>query len=104
MLDYEPTGTFSPTVVDRNMLLSMEKADVFVVKWPSPAVPLEFYRNMLPDVPVVLCHECNHFFHEEDWELSVMQKKGCPFCTSTSDGSSTGCATYWPPDVGQDLN
>jgi len=99
MLDFEPNGVFSPTVADRSMLLSMDKSDVFLVQWPSPALPCEFYRNMLPDVPVVLCHECNHFFHEEDWELAVMQKKQCPFCQAHTDGSSSGCTTHFPPDA-----
>lgn len=69
MLDFEPNGVFTPTTADRAMLLSMDKNDVYIVQWPSPGVPWEFYRNMLPDVPVVLCHESNHFFHEEDWEV-----------------------------------
>jgi len=98
MLDFEPSGIFTPTIADRHMLLSMEKNDIFIVKWPSPSLPWEFYRNMLPDVPVVLCHECNHFFHEEDWELAVMQKKQCPFCTVQTDGSSNGCVAHFPPE------
>ena len=52
----------------------MDKNDVFVLRGPSQSVPTEYYRNMMPDVPIVLCTECNHFFHEEDWEFAVMQK------------------------------
>jgi len=99
MLDFEPNGIFTPTVADRAMLLAMDKSDVYILKWPSPAVPWEFYRNMLPDVySTVLCHECNHFFHEEDWELAVMQKKQCPFCQTHTDGASNGCAAHFPPE------
>ena len=87
MLDFEPTGDFRPTVATREMLLAMEKADVFVVQWPAPALGYDFYRNMMPEVPVVLCHSCNHFFHEEDWEMAVMQKAACPFCRAPIDQS-----------------
>lgn len=99
MLDFDPSGTFSPTVADRQMLLGMDKGDIFIVQWPCSSLPYEFYRNMMPDVPVVLCHGCNHFFHEEDWELAAMQKKVCPFCTCHADGSTNGCAAHFPAEV-----
>ena len=55
---------------------------------------------MLPDVPLVLCHSCNHFFHEEDWELAVMQKGACPFCRTPADPNmGTGCASYFPEEA-----
>ena len=50
MLDFEPTGTFTPVAATREMLLSMEKADVFVVQWPASALGYDFYRNMMPEV------------------------------------------------------
>ena len=55
-----------------------------------PQAP-EYYRNMMPDVPVVLCHACNHFFHEEDWEFAAMSKGACPFCKERiQESGSTG--------------
>ena len=35
---------------------------------------------MIPDLPITLCPHCNHFFHEEDYEFHILQKKNCPFC------------------------
>ena len=35
---------------------------------------------MVPEIPIVLCTNCNHFFHEEDFEFASLQKKECPFC------------------------
>ena len=104
MLDFDPSGVFSPTVADRQMLLQMDKEDVFVVQWPSRGVAWELYRNMLPDVPVVLCHHCNHFFHEEDWELALMGKKECPFCHVATDGTTSGSAGTFPPIEISDLS
>ena len=55
---------------------------------------------MLPDVPLVLCHGCNHFFHEEDWELALMQKNECPFCrTAVDPNHGNGCTLYVPEDT-----
>ena len=87
-------------MADRQMLLAMEKGDVFVVQPPDPQLPWEFYRNMLPDVPLVLCHGCNHFFHEEDWEVALMQEDVCPFCRMTVKPSqANGAATHFPEDA-----
>eukprot|EP00965_Chrysotila_dentata_P194760 6176569-Pleurochrysis_carterae.AAC.1 len=87
MLDFDPSADFTPTVADAEMLNEMERSEVYVLSWPQRSVPKEFYRNMIPDVPVVLCHSCNHFFHEEDWEFAVMQKGACPFCAEKIDAS-----------------
>ena len=97
MLDFEPSGRFLPPVANREMLLQMEASDVFVVQWGTNAKPTEYYRNMLPEVPIVLCHSCNHFFHEEDWESSTMSKGVCPFCRSPAAGADAGSAVSFPP-------
>ena len=60
----------------------------------------EYYRNMLPDVPIVLCHSCNHFFHEEDWEFAIMTKGCCPFCRLKTKGDDTGSLLTYPPQKG----
>ena len=96
MLDFEYSGRFAPTVATREMLIQMEASEVFVVQWGTSARPTEYYRNMLPDVPIVLCHSCNHFFHEEDWEFSVMSKGVCPFCRAKSDGADNGSCLSFP--------
>ena len=55
---------------------------------------------LVTQVPLVLCHGCNHFFHEEDWELALMQNNACPFCrTSVDPNHGNGCAMYVPEDT-----
>ena len=55
MLDFDSDagthGQFRPPTADRQMLLAMERSDVYVIKPAAPQLPWEFYRNMLPDVP-----------------------------------------------------
>ena len=96
MLDFEPNGRFTPTSATREMLLQMEPSDIYICQWPTAARPWEFYRNMLPDVPVTLCHACNHFYHEEDWELAVMSKGQCPFCRAPATEVDAGSAATFP--------
>jgi len=98
MLDFEPNAPYSPATADRSMLLQMNKSNVYAVDWPSGVLPREYYRNMIPDVPVVMCSSCFHFFHEEDWEFSVMQKKACPFCgVAIGTNYGSGCVTAAEP-------
>lgn len=96
MLDFEPTGRFMPTVATREMLIQMEASDVYVVSWGTLARSTEYFRNMLPDVPVVLCHSCNHFFHEEDWECATMSRGVCPFCRANAVDADAGTAATHP--------
>ena len=55
MLDFDSDagthGQFRPPTADRQMLLAMERSDVYVLKPAAPQRPWELYRNMLPDVP-----------------------------------------------------
>ena len=53
---------------------------VFVRTFPCAALPCQYFRNVIPEVPVVMCHACCRFFHEADFEFAVLQKKACPFC------------------------
>ena len=60
-----------------------------------PQAP-EYYRNMMPDVPIVLSHACNHFFHEEDWEFAAMSKGECPFSRASTQGADSGSVATNP--------
>lgn len=73
------------TVSDRARLVGPCTPQVFVQKFSHPCERARFFRNMIPDVPVSLCACCNKFFHQEDFEFSVLQKGHCPFCRSPKD-------------------
>ena len=83
------------------MLLAMSCNDVFVCSWPTQGRAAEYYRNMMPDVPIALCHHCNQFFHEEDYELAMITKKRCPFCRAPAPedgGFDSGSSAYYPSE------
>ncbi len=71
--------------VNRDVLLGLKKTEVFIRKWVSPSTPTQYYRLMVPEIPVVLCSSCNHFFHEDDYEIASIQKRRCPLCRVSSD-------------------
>jgi intraflagellar transport protein 122 len=76
----DQTATYVPLVASRGVLQALRPSEVFAVPAPAPGLPTRYFRNMLPDVPVVLCRHCAHFFHEEDYEFVTLEKGACPFC------------------------
>ena len=70
---------FQPVSVGRAALAAMEPGDVVVFRWPPP-LRHQFFRNLLPDMPVTKCEACNRVFHTDDYELQLLQKEHCPFC------------------------
>ncbi|KAF4531888.1 hypothetical protein B566_EDAN000917 [Ephemera danica] len=65
--------------VDKTTLLSLEPREVVILQWPKP-LKNQYYRNVLPDVPIAHCATCNKVFHVDDFELQSLQKGYCPFC------------------------
>ena len=101
MLDFEPTGTFAPVAATREMLLSMEKADVFVVQWPASALGYDFYRNMMPEVcPPCLCSNARvtgaASAAASHTRLAHCPCRRCPSCCATrATTSSTRRTGTW---------
>jgi len=81
-------GNFPPIRVGAKALVAMKREEVFVRRWTThtKALRATYYRSVIPDLPIVLCQHCNHFFFEEDYEFFVLQRQpggrpaGCPFC------------------------
>eukprot|EP00899_Mesostigma_viride_P007013 jgi/Mesvir1/16312/Mv12764-RA.1 len=69
-----------PIKVDREMLTAMHRSEVFVRRWPCPAVPNAYFRVMDPDASITLCPHCNHFFETEEFEMAQLEKDECPLC------------------------
>ncbi len=78
-------GSYAPIKCDIACLKSMKKEEVFVRKFGTRAMKCQYFRSVIPDLPITLCPSCNHFFHEEDFEFHLLQKKSCPFCRTQTD-------------------
>jgi intraflagellar transport protein 122 len=67
------------------VLVSLKKTDVYVKRWPTPGIRNQYYKLLMPEIPVILCTSCNHFFHEEDYEIASIAKNRCPICRAGTD-------------------
>ena len=56
----------------------IQRDEVFVVRHPVAGRRATFYRNMTPEMPVLLCSGCDAFAHEEDFQFHALQKLRCP--------------------------
>lgn len=52
------SNEFHPVVVNRSILQSMTRSEVYVLKWPKP-LRYQFFRSLLLDVTITLCPSCN---------------------------------------------
>ncbi|KAL0479772.1 intraflagellar transport protein [Acrasis kona] len=76
-------------VVDRAMLASFHKDEVFVVDWGETQVKKKFYKSTIPEIQITRCEACNSFFHEEDYEFEMLKGQGCPFCRTNNKQAAT---------------
>jgi hypothetical protein len=65
----------------------MPANEIFVQRLPNMHSKVQYFRSVIPDLPIALCKNCHHFFHEEDFEFHVLQQKTCPFCRIIVDTS-----------------
>ncbi|XP_054274065.1 intraflagellar transport protein 122 homolog [Macrosteles quadrilineatus] len=72
---------FEPVVVNRSTLKAMDPGTVVICKWPPP-LHYQYYRSLLPELQISVCHSCNKMFHTDDFEMKILQHGHCPFCRS----------------------
>ncbi|KAH7826426.1 putative intraflagellar transport protein 122 [Monocercomonoides exilis] len=70
--------------LNREGLRQMPPSAVFVAKHGAP-LRWRYYANLAPDIVVVMCSACLHFFTEEDFAMSIHQNSRCPFCFTHLD-------------------
>jgi len=71
---------YRPVTVDRKCLSSLRSSEVFIVRWKGKGLRNQYYKNMIPEISIALCENCNHFFHQEEYEISLLKGEGCPYC------------------------
>lgn len=84
-LEQNMDGSYPDIVCDAKALIAMKSTEVFVRHFPGEFNRYEYFRSVIPEstVPIHLCQNCQHFFHEEDYEFHVLQKGQCPFCRTS---------------------
>ena len=83
-------GQYVPIKCDANMLKKFRADEIYIVRRSkhAPGLPIanKYYRLMLPNVGITICENCQHFFHDEEYEFELMRGNGCPVCRSKPGG------------------
>lgn len=59
LVNFEGDGDeFIPVIVNRATLLALDPSGVLICKRPKP-LRYRFYRNVIPDLPITICHSCH---------------------------------------------
>jgi intraflagellar transport protein 122 len=77
--DQNNLNEFLPMILSRDELRSLDPRNVLLVKRQKPFIT-QFFKNLMPEIHIIICSECQNAFHAEDFENQVLQKKYCPFC------------------------
>ena len=80
LVSIEHTSTeYAPVTVDREILRSLTYSEVFIRYWPPP-LRNQYYKSLMPDLPITSCPSCYQLFHSDDFDLQILRKGSCPFC------------------------
>ena len=73
---------YKPVVVNENVMRHMRFEEVFVVDMAhfSPNYPKRYFKNMVPDVAITKCDNCQKLFIQDEYEFAYMEQGHCPFC------------------------
>lgn len=78
--------TYQPVIVGRKTLLSADSSSILICKWSAP-LRYRYFRNILPDLHIVMCETCFKCYHVDDFELQLLQNGSCPFCRCSPGGA-----------------
>lgn len=63
------------------LIAQLNLNELLVLDWPSP-LRTRFFRNMVPEISVSRCSNCNKFFQTDDFETQILMHGSCLFCRS----------------------
>ncbi|XP_045581276.1 intraflagellar transport protein 122 homolog [Procambarus clarkii] len=79
LMNFYGGSEYQPVTLGQSALMVMEPHDIIICKWPKP-LKFQYFKNIMPDMPITHCIHCNKMFHTDDYTLQVLQKGHCPFC------------------------
>ena len=80
----QESQNYSPTLVDERTLKSIDCEEVFMLHPLKSGTTTRFFKNTISDIGISVCRYCHHFFHEQDFEFSVLEGDGCVVCRKSS--------------------
>ena len=73
---------YKPVMVKENVMRHMRYEEVFIqdMSHYCPNYPKRYFKNMVPDVAITKCEQCQKFFIQDEYEFAYMESGHCPFC------------------------
>jgi len=73
---------YHPVVIDESTLGAIPSQDIFILDLSriNPTLPKRYYKLMIPDIEIVLCENCGHFFLQDEYDLVFLEINSCPVC------------------------
>ena len=73
---------YQPVILDETCLGAIPPQEVFVFDMSSvcESLPKKYYRLMIPELDLVMCKACGHFFIQDEYDLVFLESEACPFC------------------------
>lgn len=65
---------FSPVIVNRETLLSMDSSLVLVCERPEP-LRFQYYRNLVPELQIVACSSCYRVSKPQTTRSSILSSR-----------------------------
>ena len=70
--------SYEPVKVDENTLKSLRREDVLLIKPNAPGMKTKFFKNMLPEIGIIIDQNCYSFVREDIYELFCLKGEKCP--------------------------
>ena len=60
----------------------MRYEEVFIQDYShiNPKYSRRYFKNLVPDVAIMMCENCGHFFIQDEYEMAYLEHGHCPFC------------------------
>lgn len=75
----EVTAIYEPVKVDENTFKALARTEVLVLMPLSPEMKIRFFKNMIPEIGVVVNQNCHIFVREDIYEFSCLKGEKCPY-------------------------
>ena len=87
LTDVSEQEGYHPVQIGRENLELFDRADVYIVR-DEKNDSIRYFKNMIPEIGIAICHNCCQFFHEEDFEYQYLKQGHCPVCSHNQCSST----------------